>query len=59
MAHLSQCFCQVIACNFIIFNDQNMHDWYFTDVGPVFVGTISLGPRDSLISLGKSSESRF
>jgi hypothetical protein len=59
MSDLSQCFCQVIACNFIIFNDQNMHDWYFTDVGPVFVGTISFNPREPLISPISSSEALF
>jgi hypothetical protein len=49
VSHLSQCLCQVIACNFIIFNDQNMHEGYFTDVGPLLVGTISLRPRELLI----------
>jgi hypothetical protein len=40
MSHLAERFGEVIACNFVIFNDQDVHGRYLTDVGPVFVGTI-------------------
>jgi hypothetical protein len=42
--HLPQRPRQVIPRDFVIFNDQNVHVGYFTDVVPVFVGTISFGP---------------
>jgi hypothetical protein len=39
---------QIIARDFVVFNDQNVHEAYLTDVEPVFVGTISFTFRGVL-----------
>ena len=38
---------QIIAGDFVVLNDQNVHGAYLTDVEPVFVGTISFAFRGS------------
>jgi hypothetical protein len=45
---LAQRLGQIIARHFVIFNNQDVHGSYLTDVGPVFVGTI-----DSAFSPGR------